>query len=67
MLSYLLLTYILWILANKQFRLPTKNGLLDWDCAEAIDIPAMAESLAYIRQHAAFPVSPFPCLDFQPQ
>ncbi|KAF4999805.1 hypothetical protein FGRMN_2185 [Fusarium graminum] len=35
--------------------LPTKNGLLDWDCAEAIDIPAMAESLAYIRQHAAFP------------
>ncbi|KAF4971739.1 hypothetical protein FSARC_1538 [Fusarium sarcochroum] len=35
--------------------LPTKNGLLDWDCAGAIDIPAMAESLAYIRQHAAFP------------
>ncbi|KAF5596890.1 uridine kinase udk [Fusarium pseudocircinatum] len=35
--------------------LPTKNGLLDWDCAEALDIPAMAKSLAYIRQHAAFP------------
>ncbi|KAF5608926.1 uridine kinase udk [Fusarium subglutinans] len=35
--------------------LPTKNGLLDWDCAEALDIPAMAESLTYIRQHAAFP------------
>ncbi|KAI1070714.1 hypothetical protein LB507_006910 [Fusarium sp. FIESC RH6] len=35
--------------------LPTKNGLLDWDCAGALDIPAMAESLAYIRQHAAFP------------
>ncbi|KAF5024961.1 hypothetical protein F66182_2912 [Fusarium sp. NRRL 66182] len=35
--------------------LPMKNGLLDWDCPEAIDIPAMAESLAYIRQHAAFP------------
>ncbi|KAL4732621.1 ribosylnicotinamide kinase [Fusarium chlamydosporum] len=35
--------------------LPAKNGLLDWDCAEAIDIPAMADSLAYIRQHAAFP------------
>ncbi|KAG7407363.1 Nicotinamide riboside kinase [Fusarium oxysporum f. sp. rapae] len=35
--------------------LPTKNGLLDWDCAEALDIPAMAESLAYICQHAAFP------------
>lgn len=39
------------------YRLPTKNGLLDWDCAEALDIPAMAESLAYIRQHAAFPVN----------
>ncbi|KAF4976159.1 hypothetical protein FZEAL_7137 [Fusarium zealandicum] len=35
--------------------LPTKDGLLDWDCAESIDIPAMADSLAYIRQHAAFP------------
>ncbi|CAH0050203.1 unnamed protein product [Clonostachys solani] len=35
--------------------LPSKNGLLDWDCAGAIDIPSMAESLAYIRQHAAFP------------
>ncbi|EWG52522.1 hypothetical protein FVEG_16986 [Fusarium verticillioides 7600] len=35
--------------------LPTKDGLLDWDCAEALDIPAMDESLAYIRQHAAFP------------
>ncbi|KAF4451395.1 hypothetical protein F53441_5661 [Fusarium austroafricanum] len=35
--------------------LPTKNGLLDWDCAGALDIPAMAESLANIRQHAAFP------------
>ncbi|KAI5457384.1 P-loop containing nucleoside triphosphate hydrolase protein [Mariannaea sp. PMI_226] len=35
--------------------LPSKDGLLDWDCAESLDIPAMAESLAYIRQHAAFP------------
>ncbi|KAL2680574.1 hypothetical protein Neosp_008176 [[Neocosmospora] mangrovei] len=35
--------------------LPMKNGLLDWDCPEAIDIPGMAESLAYIRQHASFP------------
>jgi len=35
--------------------LPTKNGLLDWDCAGAIDVPGMAESLAYIRQNAAFP------------
>ncbi|KAH7160713.1 P-loop containing nucleoside triphosphate hydrolase protein [Dactylonectria macrodidyma] len=35
--------------------LPSRDGLLDWDCAEALDIPAMAESLAYIREHAAFP------------
>ncbi|KAH7319661.1 nicotinamide riboside kinase 1 [Stachybotrys elegans] len=35
--------------------LPSKNGLLDWDCAEAIDIPAMADALAYIRQNASFP------------
>ncbi|KAH7149877.1 P-loop containing nucleoside triphosphate hydrolase protein [Dactylonectria estremocensis] len=35
--------------------LPSKDGLLDWDCAESLDIPSMAESLAYIRKHAAFP------------
>ncbi|KND92625.1 Nicotinamide riboside kinase [Tolypocladium ophioglossoides CBS 100239] len=35
--------------------LPYKDGLLDWDCAEAIDVPAMAAALSYIRQHAAFP------------
>jgi uridine kinase len=35
-----------------------KNGIADWDCAGAIDIPAMADALAYIRQHAAFPVKP---------
>ncbi|KJZ70377.1 hypothetical protein HIM_10221 [Hirsutella minnesotensis 3608] len=35
--------------------LPSKNGLLDWDCAEAIDVPAMAEALSYIRQNASFP------------
>lgn len=39
-------------------RLPSKNGLLDWDCAEAIDVVAMADALAYIRQHAEFPVCP---------
>ncbi|PNY19943.1 Nicotinamide riboside kinase [Tolypocladium capitatum] len=38
--------------------LPYKNGLLDWDCAEAIDLPAMVDALSYIRQHAAFPASP---------
>ncbi|KAK8039125.1 P-loop containing nucleoside triphosphate hydrolase protein [Apiospora rasikravindrae] len=36
---------------------PTRDGLLDWDCAAAIDIPGMAKALAYIRQHATFPVS----------
>ncbi|KAL7941038.1 P-loop containing nucleoside triphosphate hydrolase protein [Trichoderma barbatum] len=35
--------------------LPMKDGLLDWDCPEAIDIPAMAEALSYIRNHASFP------------
>ena len=39
-----------------KYRLPTKNGLLDWDCAEAIDVPGMADSLSYIREQAAFPV-----------
>ncbi|KAJ4124353.1 ribosylnicotinamide kinase [Fusarium falciforme] len=35
--------------------LPMRDGLLDWDCPEAIDITGMADSLAYIRQHASFP------------
>ncbi|PFH58993.1 hypothetical protein XA68_12945 [Ophiocordyceps unilateralis] len=35
--------------------LPSKNGLLDWDCAQAVDVPAMADALAYIRRHATFP------------
>lgn len=34
-----------------------RDGLLDWDCAAAIDIPGMAKALSYIRQHATFPVS----------
>ncbi|KAG5983694.1 hypothetical protein E4U55_007443 [Claviceps digitariae] len=37
--------------------LPSKDGLLDWDCAGAIDVPAMADALSYIRRHAAFPPS----------
>lgn len=37
-------------------RLPVKNGLLDWDSADALDISAMTEALSYIRQHASFPV-----------
>ncbi|OTA04908.1 nicotinamide riboside kinase 1, putative [Trichoderma parareesei] len=35
--------------------LPIKNGLVDWDCPESIDIPAMADALSYIRENASFP------------
>ncbi|KAL6882374.1 P-loop containing nucleoside triphosphate hydrolase protein [Trichoderma longibrachiatum] len=35
--------------------LPIKNGLVDWDCPESIDIPAMAQALSYIRENASFP------------
>ncbi|KAL7809099.1 P-loop containing nucleoside triphosphate hydrolase protein [Trichoderma gracile] len=35
--------------------LPVKNGLVDWDCPESIDIPAMADALSYIRENASFP------------
>ena len=41
-------------------RIPVKNGIADWDCAGAIDIPAMADALSYIRQHAEFPVKALP-------
>ena len=34
-----------------------RDGLLDWDCAGAIDIPGMAKALAYIRANGVFPVS----------
>ncbi|KAI0181950.1 P-loop containing nucleoside triphosphate hydrolase protein [Hypoxylon sp. FL1284] len=35
--------------------LPMKDGLLDWDCDEAIDIPAMTRALSWIRSHGTFP------------
>ncbi|KAI6088998.1 P-loop containing nucleoside triphosphate hydrolase protein [Hypoxylon rubiginosum] len=35
--------------------LPSKDGLLDWDCAEAIDIPEMTRALSHIRTHGTFP------------
>ena len=38
-------------------RLPKKNDLLDWDCAEALSIPDIVKSLEYIHQHGTFPVS----------
>ncbi|KAI1381524.1 P-loop containing nucleoside triphosphate hydrolase protein [Hypoxylon crocopeplum] len=35
--------------------LPSKEGLLDWDCAESISIPDMTRALAHIRAHGTFP------------
>ncbi|KAF3070980.1 Nicotinamide riboside kinase [Daldinia childiae] len=35
--------------------LPFKEGLLDWDCAEAINIPDMKRALEHIRAHGTFP------------
>ncbi|KAI1780487.1 P-loop containing nucleoside triphosphate hydrolase protein [Hypoxylon cercidicola] len=35
--------------------LPSRDGLLDWDCAEAIDIPEMTRALLHIRTHGTFP------------
>ncbi|GJC82629.1 nicotinamide riboside kinase [Colletotrichum liriopes] len=35
--------------------LPTKNGLLDWDCPEAISIPDMEKALTHIRENGTFP------------
>ncbi|KAK3387234.1 P-loop containing nucleoside triphosphate hydrolase protein [Podospora didyma] len=36
-------------------QLPIKDGLVDWDCAEAISIPDMERSLAHIRSAGTFP------------
>lgn len=38
-------------------RLPKKHDLVDWDCAEALDIPEMVKSLEHIRKEGTFPVS----------
>ncbi|CAN8103488.1 unnamed protein product [Discula destructiva] len=35
--------------------LPIKNDLVDWDCAEAINIPDLEKALAHIRSEATFP------------
>ncbi|KAI1388317.1 P-loop containing nucleoside triphosphate hydrolase protein [Hypoxylon trugodes] len=35
--------------------LPTREGFLDWDCAEAISIPDMKRALEHIRAHGTFP------------
>jgi len=38
-------------------RLPVKDGLLDWDCAESVNIPDMEKALSHIRSEGTFPVS----------
>ncbi|KAK0634697.1 P-loop containing nucleoside triphosphate hydrolase protein [Bombardia bombarda] len=35
--------------------LPIKDGLVDWDCAEAISIPDMQKALTHIRTTGTFP------------
>jgi nicotinamide/nicotinate riboside kinase len=37
-------------------RLPTKNGLVDWDCAEALSIPDIKATLSHIQNHGSLPV-----------
>lgn len=34
-----------------------KDGLLDWDCAESLNIPDMEKALSHIRSEGTFPVS----------
>jgi len=36
-------------------QLPFRNGLRDWDCAAALDIPAMVKALNYIREEGQLP------------
>lgn len=38
-------------------RLPIKDGLVDWDCPEAINISDMKKALSHIRSEGTFPVS----------
>ncbi|KXH33750.1 nicotinamide riboside kinase 1 [Colletotrichum salicis] len=35
--------------------LPSKDGLLDWDCPESISIPSMEKALVHIRENGTFP------------
>lgn len=37
-----------------------KEGLVDWDCAESLNIPDMEKALAHIRAQGTFPVSNSP-------
>ncbi|KFY58587.1 hypothetical protein V496_06065 [Pseudogymnoascus sp. VKM F-4515 (FW-2607)] len=40
---------------REEKELPTKNGLLDWDCAEALSIPDIKSYLSHIQDHGSFP------------
>ncbi|KAI1471375.1 P-loop containing nucleoside triphosphate hydrolase protein [Daldinia caldariorum] len=40
---------------RNETELPYKEGLLDWDCAQAINIPDMKRALEHIRAHGTFP------------
>lgn len=44
--------------------LPMKDGLLDWDCAEAINIADMERALSHIRSEGTFPVGTTPWWHF---
>ena len=35
--------------------IPLNDGVADWDCLEAIDVPAFEEALNHIRQHGTSP------------
>ncbi|PQE19569.1 nicotinamide riboside kinase 1 protein [Rutstroemia sp. NJR-2017a WRK4] len=36
-------------------KLPKKDDLIDWDCAESLNIPRIAETLEYVHENAALP------------
>ncbi|KAK5136878.1 hypothetical protein LTR08_001800 [Meristemomyces frigidus] len=35
--------------------IPVKDGVADWDCLEAIDVPAFEKALSYIKKHGGSP------------
>ncbi|KAJ8104792.1 hypothetical protein OPT61_g10566 [Boeremia exigua] len=35
--------------------IPLKNGIQDWDCLEALDLPALKNALLYVKQHGSSP------------
>ena len=41
-------------------RLPVRDGLVDWDCPEAISFPDLEQALIHIRSTGTYPVSAAP-------